>query len=192
MKPDSEELLAQRNWHEERKRLRALILGCGLEERVRWGKLCYAHDDANVVVIYGMKTHCALGFFKGSLLADPDGLLVRPGRNSQAMRQLRFDNLQQIEESEEVITSFIEKAVQAERDGLAVAFDARDSLEYPAELRDALRSDPELAAAFERLTPGRRRAYVLHVASAKQPRTRHRRIARSRPRILSGKGITER
>ena len=191
MDSEVKQLLAQENWQEERKKLRSLILHCGLEERVKWGKLCYAHEEANVVIIYGMKNHCALGFFKGSLLEDESDVLVQPGKHSQAMRQLRFESLAEIEGSQDVITSFIKKAVQAEMDGLEVEFDEKDNLNYPEELQDALDADPELAEAFEDLTPGRQRGYVLHISDAKQSETRIRRIEKNRSRILQGKSITE-
>lgn len=190
--PEVKHLLAQENWHEERKRLRALILGCGLEERVKWGKLCYAHNDANVAIIYGMKAYCAIGFFKGSLLEDEDEVLVQPGKHSQAMRQLRFRSIAEIEDRADLIIRFIKRAVQAEKDGLEVDFTEKDNLDYPAELQDALDDDPDLAQAFEGLTPGRQRGYVLHICDAKQAETRTRRIEKSRPRILQGKGINER
>lgn len=185
-------LLARENWQEERKRLRALILSCGLEERVKWGKLCYAHDEANVVIIYGMKNYCALGFFKGSLLEDEDEALVQPGKHSKAMRQLRFGSIAEIEDSADLITLFIKKAVRAEMDGLEVDFSEKNNLDYPEELQDALDEDPILAEAFEELTPGRQRGYVLHISDAKQADTRTRRVEKNRPGILRGKGIHER
>jgi len=185
-------LLAQQNWHEERKALRALILDCGLKEQVKWGKLCYAHDEANIVIIYGMKNYCAIGFFKGALLEDENDALVQPGKHSQAMRQLRFKNLTEIKDSENGVTSFIRKALQVEKDGLEVDFGEKDNLDYPEELQDALDGDPELAEAFENLTPGRQRGYVLHVFDAKQSATRLRRIEKNRTSILLGKGLNER
>ena len=192
MDSDVEGLLAQENWQEERRKLRALILGCGLDERVKWGKLCYAHDDANVVIIYGMKTYCALGFFKGSLLADDGKVLVQPGKHSQSMRQFRFRSIAEINDRADLVTSFIKKAVQAEKDGLQVDFNEKDNLDYPEELQDALDDDPKLAEAFEDLTPGRQRGYVMHISDAKETITRIRRVEKNRSRILRGKGINER
>lgn len=186
------DLLAQENWQQERKKLRSLILACGLEERVKWGKLCYAYGDANVVIIYGKKNHCALGFFKGSLLEDENGVLIQPGKHSQAMRQFRFESLKEIEDNTGVIAAFIKKAIRAETDGLEVAFSEKDNLDYPKELQQALDDDPELAEAFEGLTPGRQRGYVLHISVAKQSETRTRRIANTRSGILLGKGINDR
>ena len=159
MADDSEvkELLNQKNWQDERRRLRDILLDCGLEERVKWGKLCYAWEDSNVAIIYGMKNSCAVGFFKGSLLEDEGGVLVQPGKHSQAMRRLHFESLAEIEGSE-----------------------------------DTIDDDPELAEAFEELTPGRQRGWVLHFSDAKQSETRTRRIEKTRSKIIAGKGRNER
>lgn len=185
-------LLDKTDWRAERRKLRDLILAAGLEEAVKWGKLCYTFEGSNVVIIYGMKDYCALGFFKGSLLEDEAGELVSPGRHSQAMRQLRFGSLADIEKAEDAIRRLIERAIRAEKDGLEVDFGEKHDLDYPDELRQALDEDPELAEAFEALTPGRRRGYVLHIEDAKQPETRTRRIGNARPKILAGKGMSER
>ena len=139
-----ESLLNQKNWQDERRRLRDILLDCGLEERVKWGKLCYAWEDSNVAIIYGMKNSCAVGFFKGSLLEDEDGVLVQPGKHSQAMRRLHFESLEEIKFGEDTIRRFTLRAIQAEKDGLEVAFTEKDNLDYPDELQDALDDDPEL------------------------------------------------
>ncbi|SFA62425.1 protein of unknown function (DU1801) [Paracoccus halophilus] len=109
--PKVKYLLNQSNWQAERRKLRDILLDCGLEERVKWGKLCYAYEDSNVVIIYGMKTSCALGFFKGSLLKGEDGVLVQPGKHSQAMRRLHFESLEEIEGSEDTIRCFVGRAL---------------------------------------------------------------------------------
>ncbi|MGR3592545.1 MAG: YdeI/OmpD-associated family protein [Limimaricola soesokkakensis] len=190
--PEINDLLNKSNWQDERRRLRDIILDCDLDERVKWGKLCYAYEDSNVVIIYGMKNRCALGFFKGALLEDEDGVLVRPGKHSQAMRQLRFESLKEIEDSEDTIRCLINRAIQAEKDGLEIEFTEKDSLDYPGELQDALDDDSELAEAFDELTPGRQRGWVLHISDAKQSETRTRRIDQARPMIIAGKGRNER
>lgn len=187
-----ESLLNQKNWQDERRRLRDILLDSGLEERVKWGKLCYAWQGSNVAIIYGMKNSCAVGFFKGSLLKDEDGLLVQPGKHSQAMRRLHFESPEEIEDGEDTIRRFIDKAIQAEKDGLEVAFTEKDNLDYPDELQDALDDDPELAEAFEELTPGRQRGWVLHFSDAKQSETRARRIEKAHSKIIGGKGWDER
>ena len=182
-----EKLLSKKNWKKERSKLRSLIRDHDLDENVKWDKLCYALEGSNVV-IYGMKNYCAVGFFKGSLLEDDDGVLVQPGKHSQAMRQLRFEGLDEIKDREAQIKDFIGKAIQVEMDGLEVDFNEKDDLDYPAELQDALDDDPDLAEAFEDLTPGRQRGYVLHVSDAKKSETRVRRIEKARPKIMEGKG----
>lgn len=187
-----EDLLNQENWQDERRKLRDILLDSGLEERVKWGKLCYAWDDSNVAIIYGMKNSCAVGFFKGSLLEDEDGVLVQPGKHSQAMRRLHFESLTEIKDSEEMIRRFIQRAIQVEKDGLEVEFTEKDNLDYPDELLDALDDDTELTEAFKELTPGRQRGWVLHFSDAKQSETRARRIDKARSKIIAGKGWNER
>lgn len=186
-----QDLLNQKKWQDERRMLRDILLDSGLEERVKWGKLCYAWDGSNVAILYGMKDSCAVGFFKGSLLEDEDGVLVQPGRHSQAMRRLHFESLGEIEDSEDTIRRFINQAIQLEKDGLEVAFTEKDNLDYPDELQDALDDDPELADAFEELTPGRQRGWVLHFSDAKQSETRTRRVRKARSTIIAGKGWNE-
>ncbi len=186
------DLLNQTNWQDERRKLRDILLDCDLEERVKWGKLCYAWDERNVAIIYGMKNSCAVGFFKGSLLEDENSALVRPGKHSQAMRRLHFKSLKEIEDSEDRLRRFIRRAIQAEKDGIEVAFTEKDNLDYPDELQDALDDDPELAEAFEKLTPGRQRGWVLHFSDAKQSETRARRVDKAGPKIIAGKGWNER
>lgn len=190
--PKVKDLLNQKNWQAERRKLRDILLDADLDEDVKWGKLCYAWQGSNVAIIYGMKNSCAVGFFKGSVLEDKDGVLVQPGKHSQAMRRLHFESLTEIEEGEATLRRFIDRAIQAEKDGLEVEFTEKDNLDYPDELQDALDDDPELAAAFDDLTPGRQRGWVLHVSDAKQSKTRARRVAKARPKIIAGKGWNER
>ncbi|AXC50510.1 hypothetical protein DRW48_13215 [Paracoccus suum] len=190
--PDIEKLLKQETWRAERRKLRDILLDCALEERVKWGKLCYAHEGRNVAIIYGMKNSCAVGFFKGSLLRDEDGVLVQPGKHSQAMRRLHFRSLEEIEHGEGTIRRFVDRAIQVEKDGLKVEFTEKDDLDYPDELQNALDDDLELAEAFEELTPGRQRGWMLHFSDAKQSETRARRVERARSKIIAGKGPTER
>lgn len=191
-KPEVEALLSKSEWHKERQKLRSLILDHGLEESVKWNKLCYSYQGSNVVVIFAMKNYCAIGFFKGALLEDDKNLLVKPGDHSQAMRQLRFTELKEITDSESLIKDYIGKAIQAEKDGLEIDFGEKENLTYPDELQAILDGDAELAAAFDKLTPGRRRGYVIHFSDAKQSKTRIARIEKCRTKILSGKGYNGR
>lgn len=189
---DIDKLLAQEHWNAERKLLREILLDCGLEENVKWGKLCYAFDGGNVAIIFAMKDYCAVGFFKGSLLEDDENVLVSPGEHSQAMRQLRFTAENGIADGKGRLVKYIRKAIEVERQGLKVEFSEKDQLELPDELTEILNEDPEFAGAFDALTPGRRRSHVIHFTSAKQSQTRVARIHKSRAKILAGKGATER
>ncbi|MFC3285926.1 YdeI/OmpD-associated family protein [Litchfieldella rifensis] len=192
MNPKVDELLRKDKWQEERKTLRAILLDCQLTEEVKWGKLCYTFQKSNVVMIYGIKEYCALGFFKGALLNDADGILVKPGEHSQAMRQIRFTGVQEIDELEARLKAYIHEAIEVEKAGLKVDFKEKRELEFPEEFQDKLNEDPVLKTAFEALTPGRQRGYILHFSGAKQSRTRVSRIEKCISRILDGKGLNDR
>lgn len=185
-------LLAQEDWNAERRRLREIILSSGLDESIRWGKLCYSHAGGNVALIFALKSYCAVGFFKGSLLEDDKGLLVAPGKNSQAMRQMRFAGLDEIEDARHELLSYLKSAIALEASGAKIDFTAGHDGDYPTELRDVLDGDAELAVAFEALTPGRRRGYVIHFSGAKQSATRRSRIENCREKIMAGRGLNER
>ncbi|NIC06167.1 YdeI/OmpD-associated family protein [Billgrantia bachuensis] len=186
--PKVEALLSKTEWQEERKKLRAMLLECGLSEDVKWGKLCYSFQGSNVAIIFAMKAYCALGFFKGSLLKDPEGILVAPGEHSQAMRQVRFTHAQEIDALESTLKAYLHEAIEVEKAGLTVEFKEKHELEYPEEFQVALDGNAALKAAFEALTPGRQRGYILHFSGAKQSSTRTSRIEKCVPNILAGKG----
>jgi len=192
--PDSkvDALLNKTNWHDERRKLRDIILACGLTETVKWNQLCYTHEGANVVIIFCLKDYCGPGFFKGSLLDDPDGVLYQQTENAQATRLIRFTSLAQITQSEKILTDYIHRAIAVEKAGLKVDFKAKHDLDYPAELLDKIDQDPAFKTAFEALTPGRQRGYMLHFTGAKQSKTRAARIEKARPGILAGKGMQDR
>ena len=189
---DIDKLLAQEHWNAERRLLRDILLDCGLEENVKWGKLCYAFDGGNVAIIFALKDYCAVGFFKGSLLEDDENVLVSPGEHSQAMRQLRFTGENEIADGKGRLVKYIRRAIDVERQGLKVEFSEKEQLEYPDELTGILHEDPEFARAFDALTPGRRRGYVIHFTGAKHSQTRTARIRKSRAQVLAGKGVTGR
>lgn len=180
-----------KSWPEELAALRAILLSCGLGEEFKWRGPCYTLDGGNVATVWGFKDRPELGFFKGALLADPEGILTRQGENSRAVRVVRFSGLAQIEALEPVLRRYILAAMENERAGLKVDL-PQDDLAYPAELVDRLDADPALREAFEALTPGRRRGYVLHVSGAKQAATRAARIEKHAARILAGKGMDDR
>lgn len=178
-------------WPEELRALRKILLDCGLTEEFKWRGPCYTFDGGNVAVIWGFKENVALGFFKGVLLKDPEGLLVAPGDNSRAVRMFRFTGLDQIKAIESTIRTYVREAIELEKAGAKVDL-PKDDMVYPEELLAALEEDPELQEAFEALTPGRKRGYALHFAQPKQSATRVSRIEKSRDRILAGKGLQER
>jgi uncharacterized protein YdeI (YjbR/CyaY-like superfamily) len=178
-------------WQAELGELRRILLDCGLAEEFKWSSPCYTVDGGNVALLWGFKDSATLGFFKGVLLKDPEGLLVAPGENSRSSRVMRFTALEQIIGAETAIRDCIREAVELEKAGAKVDL-PKDDLVYPEELITALDEDPDLQGAFEALTPGRRRGYVLHFSQTKQPATRRSRIARSRDRILAGKGMHDR
>lgn len=173
-------------WRDEAEALRRILLGTGLVEEVKWRIPCYTHGDRNICILQWMRGFLALLFFKGALLPDPDGLLERQGPNSRAGFRLRFTSVSEVARAERAITGFVEAAIRVEEAGLRVA--PVPEAELPAELV----ADPELRAAFDRLTPGRRRGYLLHFGGARRPATRASRIERCRPRILAGKGLHDR
>lgn len=184
-------LLDRSEWQAERRLLRGILRGEGLDETVKWGKLCYTHAGGNVAIIYGMKDCCAVGFFKGALLDDRAGRLVAPGKHSQAMRQMRFAGLDEIKADEAALRGFVKAAIEVEAEGRKIALTSPQQ-EPPPELTEALGRDRPFAKAFDALTPGRRRGWLLHFAGAKQAGTRAARIEKARARIIEGKGPNDR
>ncbi len=178
-------------WQQEVKRLRVLALETGLAEELKWGHPCYVLDKANVFLIHDFKDYCALLFHKGSLLLDSAGLLVQQTENVQAARQLRFTNLQEIHAQEAMIKAYMHEAIAVEKAGLKVELKKTTEFNMPEEFQSALEANSELKTAFEGLTPGRQRGYLLHFSSPKQSVTRASRVAKSIPKILSGKGLDD-
>jgi uncharacterized protein YdeI (YjbR/CyaY-like superfamily) len=178
------------NWQEETKKLRRIILGCGLAEELKWGKPCYTFQNSNVLIIQGFKEYCALMFCQGALLKDPKGVLKKPGENTQAARQIRFTHVREIVGMEPLLKAYIHEAVEAEKAGLKVNF-KKNPEPIPEELQNRLDEIPALKTAFAALTPGRQRAYILYFSAAKQSKTRAARVEKCRPQILKGKGLTD-
>lgn len=187
-----ETLLANPQWHAERHLLRGLLLAAQLTETVKWGKLCYSHNDGNLAIVYGLKDCCAVGFFKGALLDDPHSLLTAPGENSQAMRMFKFTSAAEITRQNKVINDFIQQAISLEKQGRKINFTEKHQLEFPPELQAAFTADPALHQAFTALTPGRQRGYNLLFSAPKQSTTRTARIEKARARILAGLGPNDR
>lgn len=178
-------------WQEEMAELRRIALACGLTEELKWGKPCYSFEGGNVAIIQGFKESCAFMFFKGALLKDTKGLLERPGENSQAARRLLFTGVAEITKNEAKLKAWIKEAIAAEKAGLEVEF-KKSPEPIPAELQGQFDKKPGLMSAFEALTPGRQRAYILHFSSAKQSATKTSRIEKCIPQILEGKGLNDR
>lgn len=179
-----------KKWREELQELRRIILGCGLTEEVKWGSPCYTFENANVIVIGGFKESCVISFFKGALLKDAEGLSTKPGQNTQSVRVIRFRNVREIVEREPILKAYIREAMAVEKAGLKVSL-KKNPEPVPAELRRKLEAMPALKTAFEALTPGRRRAYILYFSAAKQSGTREARIEKCVPRILKGRGLND-
>lgn len=177
-------------WRDEMATLRGIALDCGLSEALKWGKPCYAVGQGNVAIIQPFKDACAFMFFKGALLHDPDGLLERPGQNSQAARRLMFSSVDQITRMAPRLRAFIAEAIRIENAGLKVqGGPAHEAI--PDELGGMFERVPGLQAAFAALTPGRQRAYILHFSGARQSSTRMSRIEKCVPRILDGRGLND-
>jgi uncharacterized protein YdeI (YjbR/CyaY-like superfamily) len=174
-------------WYGELNKLRPLVLGCGLTEEIKWRQPCYTLDGGVVLLISSFKDYCALAFFKGALMKDPEGILVAPGENSQFVRQARFTSVRDIAALEPVIKSYIGEAIEIEKAGLKVQ--KNPTVSMPAEFQSKLDEIPALKTAFEALTPGRRRAYAMYFSQPKQSKTREARIEKCTPQILAGKGL---
>jgi uncharacterized protein YdeI (YjbR/CyaY-like superfamily) len=186
-----EHLAKATKWSEEMAKLREIVLECPLTEEVKWGQPCYTFDGANVVLIHGFKEYCALLFFKGALMKDPEGILIQQTENVQAGRQIRFTDLQEIIRMESVLKAYIEEAIEVEKSGLKVKHKGTSEFKMPEEFERKLDEDAALKAAFEALTPGRQRGYLLYFSGAKQAKTREARIEKCVPQILSGKGLQD-
>ncbi len=181
-----------KSWKPEVEALRAIILTCPVTEELKWGWPCYAVDGKNVVLIHGFKEYCALLFMKGALLRDPKGILIQQTKNVQSARQIRFTKVSEITKLASALKGYVKDAVEVEKAGLAVVKKSTEEFETPAEFLDTVDNDPELKEAFDALTPGRQRAYLLFFAGAKQSATRQARVDKSVKRILAGKGLLDR
>ncbi|MBI1306990.1 MAG: hypothetical protein GC181_10350 [Bacteroidetes bacterium] len=177
------------NWPEELNLLRSILLESALTEEIKWGVPCYTFDNKNILILSAFKEYCSLSFFKGVLLHDPENLLDKPGENTQSARLIKFTSTDQIVKSQTQIEQFIQEAIDNEISGKQVEFPQKHNLEYPDEFVRKLEEDPFLKAAFESLTPGRKRGYILHFSQPKQSKTRESRIEKCVEKILSGKGF---
>lgn len=178
-------------WQSELAALRTILLDMPLVETLKWRQPVYMWEGSNIAILWAFKENCGLGFFKGALIPDPKGLLVAPGKNSRLARKIPFRSVAEIVAQEPAIRDYVTAAVDIEKAGLKVEL-PDDDLSWPVELEDALSTDAGLRKAFNALTPGRRRSWILHIGQAKQSATRSTRIARAAPKIREGKGMNDR
>ena len=178
-------------WQEEFEKLRLIVLDCGLTEELKWGCPCYTFQKSNIVLIHGFKEYCALLFFKGALLQNPNGILIQQTENVQAGRQIRFTTIREIVEMEAILKAYVYEAIEVEKAGLEVEFKKPAEFKMSEEFQNALNEMPELKTAFYALTPGRQRAYLLHFSAPKQSKTRESRVERCTEQILNGKGLND-
>jgi len=193
MNPKVDEFLSKaQKWQEEFEKLRMIILDCQLTEELKWGVPCCTFEKSNIVLIHGFKEYCALLFVKGALLKDAKGILIQQTENTQAARQIRFTNVQEIVEMEPILKAYIYEAIEIEKAGLKVDFKKTTEFIIPEEFQKKLDENPALKTAFEALTPGRQRAYILYFSQPKQSKTRESRVEKYMPQILDGKGLNDR
>lgn len=178
-------------WREEFAALRTIALGCGLTEELKWGQPCYTLEKTNIVLMHGFKDYCALLFFKGALLKDPKGVLIQQTENVQAGRQIRFSSVEQIVKMKATIKAYIKEAIAVEKSGAKVPMKKTKEFPMPDEFKHALTEIPGLKKAFQALTPGRQRGYLLYFSSAKQATTREARVEKYVDQILAGKGLED-
>jgi len=178
-------------WKESFEKLRTIVLGCQLTEEFKWGVPCYTFQDKNIVLLHGFKDYCAILFVKGSLLNDDKGILITQTENTQASRQARFTDVQEIIELEPILKAYIDQAVEVEKAGLKVPFKKTVEFTIPEEFQSRLDENPALKTAFASLTPGRQRGYLLYFSAPKQSKTRESRVEKAMQSILNGKGLDD-
>jgi uncharacterized protein YdeI (YjbR/CyaY-like superfamily) len=193
MNPKVDEFLSKaKKWQQEFEKLRMIILDCQLTEELKWGKPCYTLQGSNIVLIHGFKEYCALLFFKGALLKDAKGILIQQTENVQAARQIRFTNFREIVQMETILKAYIKEAMEVEKAGLKVNLKKTSEFKIPEEFQNKLDKTPALKTAFDALSPGRQRGYILYFSAAKQSKTRESRVEKCMQQILNGKGLDDR
>jgi uncharacterized protein YdeI (YjbR/CyaY-like superfamily) len=178
-------------WQKEFEQLRKIILDCGLTEELKWGQACYTLQNKNIVLIHGFKEYCAMLFFKGALLNDPEGLLIQQTENVQSARQIRFTTVKEIAKMKAILKAYVFEAIEVEKAGLKVKLKKTSEFKMPEEFQNVLNKKPKVKKAFQALTPGRQRAYLFYFSQPKQSKTREARIEKSIPQILIGKGLND-
>ncbi len=192
MNPKVDEYLSKaKKWREEYEKLRNIVLECELTEVFKWMHPCYTFEKKNIVLIHGFKDYCALLFHKGALLQDAHGILIQQTENVQAARQIRFTNVREIVAMEAILKAYIYEAIEVEKAGLEVNFKKKTEFIIPEEFQNKIDEIPALKTAFEALTPGRQRAYILYFSEPKQSKTRESRVEKCMQQILNGKGLRD-
>ena len=180
-----------KQWQEELDQLRMIVLDCGLTEELKWGVPCYTFQKSNIVLIHVFKEYCAFLFFKGALLSDANGILIQQTENVQAARQIRFTNVREIVKMKPILKAYIYEAIEVEKAGLKVNLKKTREFNIPEEFQNKLNKNPALKKAFNVLTPGRQRAYLLYFSQPKQSKTRESRFEKCMRQILNGKGLND-
>jgi uncharacterized protein YdeI (YjbR/CyaY-like superfamily) len=180
-----------KTWKEELKQLRTIVLDCDLTEELKWGVPCYSFEKSNIVLIHVFKEYCALLFFKGALLKDPKRILVQQTENVQAARQIRFTNVREIVKMKPILKAYIYEAIEVEEAGLKVPLKKTSEFPMPEEFQNKLNKTPALKTAFNALTPGRQRGYLLYFSAPKQSKTREARVEKCVKQILKGRGLND-
>ncbi len=180
-----------KQWQAEYVKLRKILLDCQLTEELKWGVPSYTFQNSNIILIHGFKEYCAVLFFKGALLKDPKGILISQTENTQSTRQIRFTSVREIGAMESVLKSYVKQAMEVEKAGLKVPMKKTAEFAMPEELQSKLDENPNLETAFQALTPGRQRGYLLYFAAAKQSKTRAARVDKCTRQILAGKGLDD-
>lgn len=178
-------------WQKETGQLRTIILDTGLEEALKWGCPCYTWNGTNIVLIHTFKEYCAVLFFKGALLNDPDDILIQQTENVQSARQVRFTNLKEVVKLRATLKAYIYEAIEVEKAGLKVKLKKTTDYKVPEEFQTKLDKMPSLKTAFQQLTPGRQRAYLFYFSQPKLSKTRQSRVEKYTKQILKGKGLDD-
>jgi len=180
------------DWRDVMQQIRPIVLESGLTEELKWSVACYTYEGKNVVMLSAFKEFCALGFFKGVLMQDPDNILVQQGKNVQASRIIRFTSMDDLDKLRDILPAYLQDAIEVEKSGQEVQYKKTEDFDMPDELQAKFDDDPAFQAAFEALTPGRQRGYLLHFSGAKQSKTRTSRIEKYTERIFEGRGLHDR
>ncbi len=174
-------------WQQLLQHVRVLLLESGLTETCKWGIPCYTFNEKNVCTLAAFKAHGAINFFKGALLDDPQQILEKAGPNAAAGRIFKFDNPEKLKAHEADVRALIQSAIVVEQEGRRIK--PSPPPVAPHVLQVIFKADPALKMAFEKLTPGRQKAYIFYFSEPKKEATRLARIEKYKTQILNGVGL---